>query len=52
MDFIFDTCIIINRGWNNPKFNYKIIGVDLTVVAAERDVGVCITDNLNPSKLY
>ena len=50
MDFNIKKCKIMHVGRNNPKYKYNIDGVDLTVVEAERDVGVCITDNLKPSK--
>ena len=50
MDFNINKCKIMHVGRSNPKFNYQINGVDLTVVEAERDVGVCITSNLKPSK--
>lgn len=50
MDFNTKKCKIMHVGRNNPGYKYTMNGEELTEVEAERDVGICITQNLKPSK--
>ena len=50
MDFNTKKCKIMHVGRNNPGYKYTMYGEELTEVEAERDVGICITQNLKPSK--
>lgn len=50
MSFNIPKCKIMHVGKNNPRFEYKMAGVKLTVVEEEKDIGVTVHSSLKPSK--
>ena len=50
MSFNIPKCKIMHVGKNNPRFEYKMSGVALTVVEEEKDIGVTVHSSLKPSK--
>ena len=42
-------CKVVNFGTNNPKYGYRLGGVELAHSEQEKDLGVIITSDLKPS---
>ncbi|KAK2708162.1 hypothetical protein QYM36_013925, partial [Artemia franciscana] len=43
-------CCIVDLGRQNPKYSYKMKGIDLTESTCEKDLGVILSLDLKPEK--
>jgi len=46
MLFNIDKCKVMHFGYNNPRLNYAVDGLQLQVVSGEKDLGVIISHDL------
>ena len=51
LKFNVKKCKIFHTGRNNPGYDYTLSGQTLAFTAAEKDVGVILTPDLQPSKM-
>ena len=49
MSYNIQKCKILHCGRNNPKHIYRMNEQNIMSVTEEKDIGVCITENLKPS---
>jgi len=47
MLFNVEKCKVMHLGYNNPRVNYEMDGIDLECVLSEKDLGVKISEDLN-----
>ena len=49
MSFNLLKCKVMHLGYNNPKYIYKVNGIEIPSSDSEKDLGVLIANNLRPS---
>jgi hypothetical protein len=52
MEFNVKKCKVMHLGFNNPGHTYSMNNQQLATTEDERDIGVCVSKNLNPSALH
>ena len=50
MTFNTEKCKVLHVGRGNPRYTYKINGVELEETEKERDIGVIVTEDLKPTQ--
>ena len=46
MLFNVEKCKVMHFGYNNPRVNYEMDGIDLECILSEKDLGVKISEDL------